>query len=316
MSQPRTVWDYLVEFNACLDTGFRSRRRIFLEVSDHLRQRVETERQRGVRRELAEQRAIAVFGSPQEVARGFQRGAAGALDTRLARATRRMDTWAACHPLATVVPRIILLALLAAAAGAVASLVGAQEPWAATSVILSVGVLLELVSVAVGAHVREAPLRDWLTILDGRCLVWLLAATWLSIVDASTFIWVAGTAACYLCFWSQAKRTIERVVELAARRPAPDTIERQRWDDEHPFVAALLDIWSLPSAAIVMVLAYPAPLELRGAFAGLVAATALLTAGAACLVRNLERQKTYALRCELSTPPEYGPQGRTDAPDT
>ncbi len=98
MSGPQTIRDYLAAFNAALEVGLRSRRRIHVEVYDHLCRTAEEELRRGLTEEEAQRRAIAAFGSPEQVAAGFESGFLGPLDRRLAVTATRVDVWIARHP--------------------------------------------------------------------------------------------------------------------------------------------------------------------------------------------------------------------------
>jgi hypothetical protein len=89
-------------------------------------------------------------------------------------------------------------------------------------------------------------------------------------------------------------------VDRVARRRAPATKDAGRgsWEAEHPWRAALFEIWSLPLASLALILFFPAPLGLRVAFAVfLVAVTALLAVGL-CLNRSLQEQGAYARSLE------------------
>ena len=99
--------EYLAAFNAALHVGLRNRNRILSEVMEHLHEAAmaewtavcdETERDGrsivGSEDELwaeAQRRAVAAFGSAEEVAACFESGVLGALDRRVAIATRRLD---------------------------------------------------------------------------------------------------------------------------------------------------------------------------------------------------------------------------------
>ena len=109
MTTPRPLRDvnaYLAELNDALAVGMRSRSRILEEVGEHLYEAASSEHQELVaqteRGELpaqpvevlwteAQRRAIASFGTPEEVASGFQTGPLGAVDGRLAAADARFE---------------------------------------------------------------------------------------------------------------------------------------------------------------------------------------------------------------------------------
>ncbi len=136
MSRPQTLTEYLASLNACLELGLRSRRRIFLEVCDHLSELVEIERRDGVHRAEAERRAIAAFGSPEEVARSFQAGLAGAIDKRLAVSTRRLHGWMASHRWGAAGVKTVALAAIIGMWATGVALVGAKNPFFAALCVL------------------------------------------------------------------------------------------------------------------------------------------------------------------------------------
>jgi hypothetical protein len=105
---------YLAALNHALAVGLRSRARILVEVGEHLQQAaddvhaellVEAERHTPATapaEELwvtAQRRAIAPFGSPEEVAAGFEGGRLEALDKRLALIDASMERWVGRRPL-------------------------------------------------------------------------------------------------------------------------------------------------------------------------------------------------------------------------
>jgi hypothetical protein len=119
---------------------------------------------------------------------------------------------------------------------------------------------------------------------------------WLLVLTLLLFTWFQHGAA-----WAT-----DRAVDRAARRRAPATEDacRGSWEAEHPWRAAFFDIWSAPLASLALVLIYPAPLELRGAFAVfLVAVTALVAVGL-CLNRSLQEQGAYARSLENRRDPK------------
>lgn len=104
---------YLVALNGALAVGLRSRSRILEEAGEHLYEAALAEHQGMAaqieRRETpvapgetlwteAQRRAIAAFGSPEEVAAGFQHGRLGAFDRRLAQADVRFERWLGRRP--------------------------------------------------------------------------------------------------------------------------------------------------------------------------------------------------------------------------
>ncbi len=315
MSEPQTVREYLADFNAYLEVGLRSRRRIFLEVYDHLWQRIERELREGAGRAVAERRAIAAFGSPEEVARSFHAGLVGALDRRLALSTRRLQVWMAAHRWRAAVTKIALLALASGAAAAVAALAGARAP----VFVLGLFVAGVMWMVWLGPH---APLRgrgfparakwpknaphdpDFYAAVFTAAFAGPIVIIWITMVDGSSdhfpygqfvlsMLLVLGT------YWVVDGAT-DRAVDRVARRRAPATEDAGRgsWEAEHPWRAAFFDIWSALLASFALVLIYPAPLELRGAFAVFLAAVTALLAVGLCLNRSLQEQGAYARSLE------------------
>ncbi len=105
---------YLAALNHALEVGLRSRARILVEVGEHLQQAAdavhakllaEAERHApatATAEELwvtAQRRAIAPFGSPEEVAAGFEGGRLEALDKRLALIDASVERWVGRRPL-------------------------------------------------------------------------------------------------------------------------------------------------------------------------------------------------------------------------
>lgn len=105
---------YLAALNHELEVGLRSRARILVEVGEHLQQaaddvhaklRAEAERHPPATAPTeapwvtAQRRAIAPFGSPEEVAAGFEGGRLEALDKRLALIDASMERWVGRRPL-------------------------------------------------------------------------------------------------------------------------------------------------------------------------------------------------------------------------
>lgn len=135
MSEPSPAVEYLAALNAALEVGLRSRRRILSEVNQHLHDAAmaqwtamvkEAERrgEDGDSEELwieAQRRAVAAFGSAQEVAASFESGLLGALDRRLAVTARRIDEWMARRPWGGGALRIALALAVALALAAVSA---------------------------------------------------------------------------------------------------------------------------------------------------------------------------------------------------
>jgi len=172
---PGTVNQYLSALNASLELGIRSRRRILIEIAEHLCETATIEAREGVSPAEAQARAIAALGSPQDVAAGFESDFAGALDKRLALIARGLDAWMARHPwggaalrTAFILPAVAATVALGAAfdAGRAAALHAAH--------ILVVGAVLSSLYLGFKAwRVRERPeagLRARLWAQDPRVL--------------------------------------------------------------------------------------------------------------------------------------------------
>jgi hypothetical protein len=125
---PETIRDYMSALNASLEVGLRSRRSILRELYDHLCQAADEELRRGETEQEAQRRAIAAFGSPQEVAAGFASGLAGQIDRRLAVVAKRVDVWMAQHPWGGAALRTALFLPPAAGLAAVGAALGAVVP--------------------------------------------------------------------------------------------------------------------------------------------------------------------------------------------
>lgn len=142
MIEPRPLDDinrYLAALNTALAVGLRSRSRILEEVCEHLYQAAMAEHgemlARIERRELpaapshalwaeAQRRAIVAFGSPEEVASGFQKGPLGALDERLALADARLEGWLGRRPVLAGTIWAAAISLAWVALGVAISVVG------------------------------------------------------------------------------------------------------------------------------------------------------------------------------------------------
>lgn len=326
MSEPQTINAYLAELNACLELGFRSRLRVFREVVDHFAQAVSKEVDDGASPAVAERRAIAAFGSPEEVARSFEAGLVGALDKRLALSTRRIRGWMASHAWGAAAIKAAFLTMVLAVGTAVGAVSGAKHPM--TVLILSpLGVWWALwfrpqapLRGRVGARIRaltrrlsKGPKRksgpldpNSYAMLAGSFCAYPTVSTWLTMVDGydrsirlpfwQFFLWISLVIGSqYAALWAT-----HGVVKLAARRRAPATEEAgpRSWKAEHPWRTALFDVWSVPLGALALVLIYPAPLGLRVAFTVLLVATTGLLAAGLRLVRSQEEKSSYARRLE------------------
>jgi len=323
VSPPQTLTEYLASFNACLELGLRSRRRIFLEVCDHLSQLVETELRDGVGRPAAERRAIEAFGSPEEVARSFQAGVAGAIDKRLAVCTRRLRGWMASHRWGAAGVKTVVLAAITGMWEAGVALVGTKNPVAGLS-FLTLGLLWVLwwsphAPLRSRSRVRSngwpwkrlaRPARDGSArhrrqphSLDPKtavmCCHFSMVSAWLMMVEENPYdpywqlmVWLAV----FMGLQGVAAWGTDRGLDLAARRgaPSPEDATRRSWEAEHPLMATLFEIWSVALASLGLVLIYPAPLEVRAVFVAMVAAVTGLLAVGICLVRRLKEHDDYA----------------------
>ncbi len=142
MTEPQPIDDinrYLAALNTALAVGLRSRSRILEEACEHLYEAAMAEHEELLaqieRRELparpgetlwaeAQRRAIAAFGSPEEVAAGFQRGPLGVLDKHLAAADARFEGWLARRPVLAGTVWASVTSLAWVALGVAISLVG------------------------------------------------------------------------------------------------------------------------------------------------------------------------------------------------
>ncbi len=95
----------------------------------------------------------------------------------------------------------------------------------------------------------------------------------------------------------------DRTLRFLARRRERGTEEAslRSWKAQHPWRAALLDVWSVPLGLLLLVLVYPAPLGLRAAVAALLIAITVLLAAGLCLTRNQEERMSYTRRLENRT---------------
>jgi hypothetical protein len=270
---------------------------------------------------VAERRAIAAFGSPEEVARSFQAGLVGALDRRLALSTRHL----AAHRWRAAVMKMALLALVSGAAAAVAALAGAREPLLGVSAPFFLGMIWVLwlsPQAPLGGRSRarigawlwrrvegpaaKRPARRSLVLqaMYAGPILWswiLMMGVWGNTYDPFWLLWVVVLL--FFGFQHGAAWATDRAVDRVARRRAPATEDAGRgsWEAEHPWRAALFDIWSLPLASLALILFFPAPLELRVAFTVLLAAVTALVAVGLCLNRSLQEQGAYARSLEKPT---------------
>ena len=305
MSGPNAIREYLACFNAALEVGVRSRRLIFLEVSDHLRERFERELREGASDTEAARRAITAFGPPEEVARSFQAGLLGALDRQLALRTRRLHGWMGAHRWGAVATKLALVTLIFGAFASVGMLAGARNPLFGPLSFLSYGWMWVL------CFSPQAPLRGRIRArfrasspkrreyrVATNCYIAMCAVfmvlTWFSMVtNAYDPSWLPLLVYGFVVFQIGVLWVTVRVLDLVVCRGAP-TANRASWKAEHPWRSAFFEIWSAPLALLALVLAYPAPVALRGAFAVVVTAVTLLVALGLCLVRSQREKISYA----------------------
>lgn len=115
-----TIAAYLVEFDAALQARLGRRRRILVEVEDHLQDAATARLKPGENRPEAEAAAIDAFGDPARVAADFGADPLETITTRLTVVGQGLDAWMAQHPwggaaVAASVPATIYL--LAATVG-------------------------------------------------------------------------------------------------------------------------------------------------------------------------------------------------------
>jgi len=303
---PNAIREYLARFNAALEVGVRSRRLIFLEVSDHLRERFERELREGASDTEAARRAITAFGPPEEVARSFQAGLLGALDWQLALRTRRLHRWMATHRWGAVATKLALLTLIYAAVASIGTLAGARRPLHGSGNLLFLGAMWVLwwgpqapLRGRILARFRASPRKRPECRFDTNFYLTLcpysMVSTWLTMVTGAydPFWLFLALLAGFGVFQFSAYWVTERVLDLVVCRGAP-TANRASWKAEHPWRSAFFEIWSAPLALLALVLAYPAPVALRGAFAVVVTAVTLLVALGLCLVRSQREKISYA----------------------
>lgn len=97
MTAPLTIREYLVELNAVLRARLGRRRRILVEVEDHLREAASAYMAHGVTEKEAELRATTAFGEPAVVADAFGADALARVTDGLLRVGGKLDVWLAQH---------------------------------------------------------------------------------------------------------------------------------------------------------------------------------------------------------------------------
>lgn len=298
MSGPQTIRDYLAAFNAALEVGLRSRRRILVEVYDHLCRTAEEELRRGLTEEEAQRRAIAAFGSPEQVAAGFESGFLGLLDRRLAVTATRVDVWIARHPWGGAVLRTALFL------PAAALIAGLGLAFAATDLSFGVAgwlvVTAALWSLQLGALARklrgrpEPGLRARIAAHDPELLglhhdpLGGVGATgcWMGALGGLA----VGAGLSFLLYIVILILSLPPTLLAGAlARNCAGDCETRRWLNfrrEHPWWGALVNAAHLPSFVLALALALPAPLDFRLALAlGITGMTAGLAA-LRCLAWN------------------------------
>lgn len=111
---PATIAEYLVEFDAALQARLGRRRRMVVEVQNHLRETAAAGLKQGLTRAEAEAAATRAFGEPTAVAEGFGADALAGTTSRLVIVGQSVDAWMAQHPwrgaaLAAAVPSTMYL---------------------------------------------------------------------------------------------------------------------------------------------------------------------------------------------------------------
>lgn len=301
MSEPRTIDEYLASLNAALDVGLKSRRRIFYEVVDHLSQAQMKQLSAGASPEEAERHAITTFGPPEVVAARFGAGIAGALDRRLARATRRLHRWTVGHAWRQAAAWLALSVLLAGVVAAVGAASGARNPFTAATFFLSSGVSWALVHTVAGLWSQKV---SQLGMGNGQLMYLLLYPTvWSYLVmvdgiaaagdfDVWNFMGYYGLVYA-TCFAASA--AAEFAVKRAARRHAAAAADDrpQDWRADHPWRVALADAAPIPSGILALILVHPGPVSLRAAVATLVLAMTALTVGMIRLEQSRQEKEVY-----------------------
>ena len=277
MSGPQTIHDYLAAFNAALEVGLRSRRRILEELCDHLCQAAGEHLRRGETEQEAQRRAIATFGSPAEVAAGFERGLIGSLDRRLAVTAGRLDVWMARHPKGGAVIRAALFVPPAALLAGLGLAFGAPDVgYSVAMYLFAFGAMWSFILGGLARKLRgrpEAGLRARLAAhhpmdagLDAgyplggfsAVAVW---GTYLGVLAKDTGL--NGLLVMAMVILSVSANLL--FPRALARNCAGEDATSQwiSFRSEHPWWGALVHCTYLPVSALALALAFPAPLGFK-----------------------------------------------------
>ncbi len=309
MTAPETIRGYLAALNASLEVGLRSRRRILYEVADHLWESTQAKVREGDDPKHVWAQEVAAFGSPEEVAAGFESDFVGTLDKRLAVIATRLDLWMAQHPWGGAGLRAALVLALAAAivgAGALFGTVDHAEAPAQT--VLVGGALWSLYLGAKAWRLRRRPepgLRDRMRAQDRQLIdiePWGFVGglrIGLGLMGLFLVYAIEGLGLSFFLVFVGFFLLIEfsDLIEWLARRGYEELAFRQH----HPWSGALLQASFVPILALAAALLTPGPLGFRVALAVLVLACTALVAAVRCLAWNRDEKDTIQLELEGSS---------------
>jgi hypothetical protein len=283
---PPTIAAYLVEFDAALEARLGRRRRIVLEIEDHLREAAAAGLERGLDPADAEAAAIADFGDPVSVAEAFGGDPVARVTTRLVVVGHRLDVWMAQHPwrgaaLAATVPGVFYV--IGATGGVLFNRipaytipVSALEPFPLT--FLFWGVLAR--------SLRARPERGlWArATAAGKGVLFLCQYYWWLGVGGLTWyhemvgrrdVWDAGFRHAFLglvaagggLFW---------LLQAIIRKRNRSTTDGEDWADHHPSAEVIPVCTGALTFAWLVILAFDArsPLSIRLPMAVIVALSA------------------------------------------